>query len=521
MAVKKVVPVGIDLGTTFSVVAHLDASGRPWTIMNSEGDPITPSVVFFDGEEVIVGKEAVKAGILEPDKVADFMKRDMGSSVFSRMVNSRRYPPEVLQSYVLKKLKHDAELKLGTVRDVVITVPAFFDEPRRKGTQDAGKLAGLNVLNIINEPTAAAIAYGVQEGFLNQKGESEKKEKVLVYDLGGGTFDVTLMEIDGKSYTAIATDGDVFLGGTDWDRRILDHISEKFKEKHGKDPRENLQTTQRLLHEAEDVKRALSVREQTSFVCECGGKTLRIQITRAEFEEMTADLLERTRFTTTSLLSEAGMKWKDVTRLLLVGGSSRMPMVQKMLEKESGRTPDRSLSADEAVGHGAAIYAGLILASSDGTPPKVKVRNVNSHNLGVLGIEKATGRTRNQVLIPRNTLLPVTKVSRFQTAKPNQQSVVATVVEGGDPSGNNATRIGKCVIRDLPKGLPAGTPVDVAFTYGDDGRLKVKARLPGLNKEATLVIERESGMNEDKLAAWGKHVESGKSNSPLDLDSEK
>ena len=505
-----VVPVGIDLGTTFSVIAHLDASGRPWTIMNAEGDPITPSVIFFDGDEIIVGKEAVKASVHDPDKIAEFMKREMGSSTYSKEIAGERYPPEVLQSYILKKLKHDAELKLGKVEQVVITVPAFFDEPRRKGTQDAGRVAGLEVLNIINEPTAAAIAFGVQEGFLSTRGESKKPEKILVYDLGGGTFDVTLMEIDGKSYTAIATDGDVYLGGIDWDRRIADYAVEQFRKKHGgSDPRESPQALQRLLREAEDVKRALSAREQTMFTFEHGGHSLRIPVSREKFEELTGDLLERTRFTVKNLLSEANLKWNEITRLLLVGGSSRMPMVQEMLETESGRAPDRSLSADEAVAHGAAIYAGLMLATAAGTAPQVKVKNVNSHNLGVLGIEKETGRPRAQVLIPRNTLLPATKVSRFQTAKPNQRSVVANIIEGGDASGNNATRIGKCVIHDLPKSLPAGTPVDVAFSYGEDGRLTVKARLPKQNIAATLVIERASGMTDANLASWGERLEKG------------
>jgi molecular chaperone DnaK len=519
MAKPGVIPVGIDLGTTFSVIAHLDAAGRPWTIMNSEGDPITPSVVFFDGSDVVVGKEAVKAAVHEPGQVAAFMKRDMGSSQYSKAINGQQFPPEVLQSYILQKLKHDGELKLGRIREVVITVPAFFDEPRRKATQDAGRIAGLEVLNIINEPTAAAIAFGVQEGFLNQKGESKRSEKILVYDLGGGTFDVTLMEIDGKNYTAIATDGDVYLGGVDWDHKLVDFATQRFQEKYkGLDPRQDPHDLQRLLREAEDVKRALSAREQTTFAIEHAGKSLRIPITRSEFEELTSDLLERTRFTVTNLLAEAGLNWKEITRLLLVGGSSRMPMVQTMLTKESGRAPDRSLSADEAVAHGAAIFAGLMLAAAKGAPQQVTVRNVNSHSLGVLGIEKATGRPRNQVLIPRNSRLPVTSVSRFQTARPNQGSVVANIVEGGDASGNNATKIGRCVISDLPPDLPAGTPVDVSFTYGDDGRLTVKAGLPTLKRVTTLVIERASGLSDTKVEEWEQQLTAPKG--PLDLNSE-
>ncbi len=510
-------PVGIDLGTTFSVIAHLDAAGRPVTIMNAEGDAITPSVLFFDGDLVIVGKEAVKAAIHEPQHSVAFMKREMGSSIFSRLVNGKKVPPEVLQSYVLKKLKADAELKLGEIKPAVITVPAFFDDPRRKGTFDAGKIAGLDVLNVINEPTAAAIAFGVQEGFLNEKGESKRTERVLVYDLGGGTFDVTLMEIDGKSYRALATDGDVYLGGTDWDHRIVDFAAEAFMKKHGgKDPRKDPSALTRWLHEAEDVKRALSARESTNYTCDFNDKKLRVPISRAQFEELTADLLERTRFTTSSLISEAGFGWDKITRLLLVGGSTRMPMVQQMLKEETGRTPDRSLSADEAVAHGAAIYAGLLMATGQGKPPTVTVRNVNSHTLGVLGIEKQTGRPCNQIVIQKNTPLPVTKVSRFQTAKTGQRSVVANIIEGGDSSGGNATQIGKCVIQDLPANLPAGTPVDVAFTYSDDGRLTVKAKLPNQGKMAVLVVERASGLSEQQVKKWGDVV--AKPSGPLELN---
>ena len=259
------VPVGIDLGTTFSVVAYLDATGRPCTVPNSEGDSITPSVVLFDGATVVVGKEAVKAAPLEPDRIADFAKRDMGNTVYSRKVAGDSLPPEVIQSLILEKLKRDAEMKLGPITEAVVTVPAFFNEPRRKATQDAAQLAGLRILDIINEPTAAAIAFGYQVGFLNASGEAPRKETILVYDLGGGTFDVTVMEIAGTDFTAIATAGDVYLGGIDWDKRLADHVAEKFKQKYrGVDPREDPAGLHRLLREAEDAKRALSAREQAT-----------------------------------------------------------------------------------------------------------------------------------------------------------------------------------------------------------------------------------------------------------------
>jgi molecular chaperone DnaK len=226
---------------------------------------------------------------------------------------------------------------------------------------------------------------------------------------------------------------------------------------------------------------------------------------------MSADLLDRTRFTTANLVQEAGLTWSELTRVLIVGGSSRMPMVQRMLEDESGKTPDQSLSADEAVAHGAAVYAGFVLDSQTGERPKLSVQNVNGHNLGVLGVEKATGRPRTRVMIPRNTKLPTSKAAPFVTHRDNQQSVVVRVVEGGDASGNDATHIGKCVIRDLPAGLPAGSPVEVVFQYGDDGRLKIKAHIPHLGQGAISEIERASGLTAETLQEWNRRIQSSES----------
>ena len=494
--------VGIDLGTTFSLVAYLDVNGKPRTIPNAEGDLSTPSVVFFDGASVIVGKEAVKAACFEPNQVAQFAKRDMGNAAYSKTINGESLPPEVIQSFILEKLKRDTEAKLGPFTKAVITVPAYFNEPRRKATQDAGHLAGLEVLDIINEPTAAAIAFGVEKGFLSPTGASKKAEKILVYDLGGGTFDVTVMDIDGKNCLVRATAGDVYLGGIDFDQRIADFVAEQFLAKYRVDPRKSPMGLQRLLREAEDAKRSLSARESVTISFEEAGQGIRVPFSRKQFEDRTADLMDRTRFTTSNVLKEAGIGWNDLTRVLLVGGSSRMPMVEKMLEAESGRKPDSSLSFDEAVAHGAAIYAGAILEAERGSAPRVKIQNVNSHSLGVLGIEHATGRPRNAVLIHRNTPLPVTKRGRFKTHKNDQRSVAVQVIEGGDASGNNSMPIGKCIIRDLPPGLPAGTAVEVAFTYSENGRLNVKARVPDLNIEASLSIERASSLSDSALQEW-------------------
>lgn len=499
--------VGIDLGTTFSVIAYLDPSGRPCTIMNDEGDLLTPSVVLFDIGAIVVGKEAVKAACVDPDRVADFAKREIGNEFFSRLIGGEQISPIVIESLVLEKMKHDAENRIGPIQSAVITVPAYFNEARRKATEDAGQLAGLEVLDIINEPTAAAIAYGYTMGFLNSQGAAHERERIVVYDLGGGTFDVTVMEIDGRDFRTLSSGGDVCLGGTDWDRRIVDYLAERFMEQNrGVDPRQNPTTFQKLLREAEDAKRALSSRQQVNVSLEFPTGSCRIPLPRSEFESITADLLERTRFTTQRVVREAKLEWKDLTRILLVGGSTRMPMVREMLERETGIRPDLSASADEAVAHGAAIYANLILNIRSGQEPNMTVQDVNAHDLGVLGRDPATGRPRKSVLIQRNTALPASQTKDFATARDNQRTVEINVVEGGDMSGNNATVVGKCVMTGLPVGLPAKTPVRVTFEYKANGRITVRASIPTLKHKMEFEIERPTGFDESQIADWSERI---------------
>ncbi len=517
---EKQPPIGIDLGTTFSVIAYLDKEGRPQTIPNSEGDLTTPSVVHLENGVPTVGKEASKAATMEPDRVAQFVKREFGDSLFSKPIDGQHYPPEVIQSCVLEKLKRDAEEVVGSVHDVVITVPAFFTEPRRKATQDAGRLAGLNVVDIINEPTAAAIAFGVQKGFLDQGGASKEIERILIYDLGGGTFDATIMTISGNNYTVLATDGDVKLGGIDWDQRIADVIAEEFMAKYRIDPRQDPQGWQRLMRDAEDAKRAYR-RNTANVTFEHRGQGCKVALTRAAFADLTGGLLDRTRYTVISLLEEAGLVWSDITRLLLVGGSTRMPMVAEMLEAESGMKVDRSLSADESVAHGAAIYAGLLAASPGNRLHGLKVTNVNSHSLGVLAIERETQRAHNAILIPKNQPLPVTAERSFRLKSRDQRNVAINVIEGGDASGDNSTPIGLCKILDLPGGLPEDARVRVTFTYETNGRLTVDASIPGTQIEAHLEIQRATGMSDSAMDEWVDRLSNSRAACPIVVDSER
>jgi len=494
--------IGIDLGTTNSAVAFVDSTGRPETIRNSEGGLSTPSVIFFDRGNPVIGAEAVEAGVEEPERLAMFAKRDVGEQLFRNAICGAKLPPEVLQALILTKLREDAELKLGEFKKAVITVPAFFNEPCRKATQDAGKLAGLEVLDIINEPTAAAICYGVQQGFLSAEGAASAKERVLVYDLGGGTFDVTVMEIENRKYHTIATNGDVYLGGIDWDRRVVDFIAEAWIEEYGDDLRDDPIAEQLLLRKANQTKHALTQRESVPIAFGYQGKRIRPEMNRETFKDLTEDLLERTLMTVELVLDEAEVKWSDLTRLILVGGSTRMPMIHDELSRLSNLEIDRSLSPDEAVAHGAAIYAGIRLGHECESFAGVSVTNVNSHDLGVLAVDPQSGEPRRQIMINRNTALPARKRIRFRTHEDGQRNVKVEVVEGGDNRGRNATRIGKCLVDDLPKGTPKGTFVDVLFDYSQDGRLVVSANLPTLKQAAEMTMDRAAGLSEEVLEKW-------------------
>lgn len=500
--------IGIDLGTTYSAMAFLDANGKPETLRSEEGELTTPSVVFFDSTGPIVGREAVKAAEFDAARVARYAKRCIGEELFPKTILGNRLPPEVIESLVLKKLKSDAELKLGMISNAVITVPAYFNETRRKATQDAGRLAEIDVVDIINEPTAAAIAYGVQSGFIDRDGASLKQETVLVYDLGGGTFDATLMEINGPHFDAIATAGDVYLGGIDWDKRLVDFLAEQFEKEQGIDLRDNPSALERLMQEAENAKKTLTVRNEARIRLGVDGKNTQMTILRSQFEQLTEDLLERTRMTCERLLMDAGKLWKDITRLILVGGSTRMPMVHRMLEKESSLQVDRSLAPDEAVAHGAAIYAGILSGFPEDTAG-VSVANINSHDLGVLGVDPKTKTPKRRIMIPRNTKIPATRSKTFTTSKDQQRDVLVTVVEGGTDSGEHALKIGKCVVTNLPPGLPKGSTVKVTFRYEKDGRLSVSAELPDVECAARTTIKRFSGLSDGEIFEWKKRLDAG------------
>lgn len=500
-------PLGIDLGTTYSAVATVTEAGRTVMVPNSEGQILTPSVVFFDEESIIVGHAAKQHALVNIDSVAICPKRDMGKKYYSRLIRGQQLPPEVIQATILKQLKDDAVAIHGGEMAVVITVPAYFDEPRRRATAHAGEMAGLNVLDIVNEPTAAALAYGEQLGYLDEKtGATLKPLRILVYDLGGGTFDVTLLDLRPGDVKTLATDGDVKLGGRDWDEALANYGADCFYQAHGLDPRSDNQAWLNIVQHAEQVKQALTFQQQAILEIRHSGYTQAVAVTRDTFEELTEALVERTAYTCRQMIQTAGVTWESVDRIILVGGSTRMPMISKMLLELTKKPPERGVHPDEAVARGAAIYARHLLyknSQADGpSSANFKVTNVNAHSLGIEGLDQQTQRKQNVIIIHRNTPLPAKKVDKFVTKRENQTSIVVNVLEGESREPTHCSLIGRAVVRDLPPQLPKGWPVQVTYEYKENGRLAVHAMVPGTEQSVSMELENSTGMSNARVRRW-------------------
>jgi molecular chaperone DnaK len=515
--------VGIDLGTTFSAIATLDDQGHPITLPNRDGDMLTPSAVLLEEDGAVVGQSALDVSLEQPDRVATLVKRRMGQSSLGRLVVGREFRPETISAIILAKLKQDAELRIGPVKKAVITVPAYFDDTRRKATQDAGRIAGLEVLDVLDEPTAAALAYSFQPPRLQGNLEPDvvlphEERTVLVYDLGGGTFDVTLVRLAQRHFQTLGIEGDVRLGGKDWDDRIVDHVAAQFQKQHGDDPRTDPQSLTALQAAAERAKRTLSKLNQTTLTCTHNGKVLAVPLTRAEFETLTRDLLIRTRLTVQQLLRQAGTTWDRVDRLLLVGGSTHMPMTRQMLQELSGKTPEQALAVSEVVARGAAIHAGIRAANdpedSQSLDPDVRDDlmqvveiNVNAHSLGV---EVKQGKERlNDILIRKNTQLATAASRVYRTVAENQQKVRVKVLQGEAHQAEACISIGECWIEGLPPNLPKASPVQVRCGVASNGLIDVMALDMTSGKIARTTVHRSSGLSEEEIAreaAWVKSL---------------
>lgn len=502
------IAVGIDLGTTNSVVAYLTPEGETKVLPNSEGETLTPSVVVFDDERIIVGKAAREAGAAFLDRTAECAKRDMGLEHYHRPIGGSMVPPEAIQGCILRKLSRDIAQKLTDDCDVVITVPAYFDEPRRQATMAAGQMSGLNVVDIVNEPTAAALSFGQTLGYLTASGKTRQKMRVLVYDLGGGTFDVTVIELAGGEVTTLATDGDVRLGGYDWDLRLVHHVKKALTQKHPTLPPFDERAYFNLRRQMELLKHELSSSTAANARINHAGHSLELMVTREEFEDLTANLLERTAFTTRETIRAANLTWSDIDRVLLVGGSTRMPMVSRMLTELSGKVPDSAVHPDEAVARGAAIFAFFkqISASPGNDAMRLKITDVASHSLGIEGIDEKTLRKENITLIPKNSPLPARIQRAFVTKEENQQNVLVRLLEGESKQPEHCSELGRARIDNLPVGLPKGTKVQVEYHFDTSGRLSVAAVIPGVGREAKMELQRVRSLPSAKLQQWKKII---------------
>ncbi|MDQ3199719.1 MAG: Hsp70 family protein [Chthoniobacterales bacterium] len=501
--------VGIDLGTTFSAVAHIDAYGKPQIIPNAESERITPSVVLFDGSNAIVGTIAKNNTVAEPEKIVDFVKREVGKSKeqFHREFGGVNYSAEELSALILKKLKSDAEKYLKVpVTDAVITVPAYFNDSERTATITAGRLAGLNVLQIINEPTAAALAYGLDK--------LDEDQTVFVFDLGGGTFDVTLMRIEGHRLEMVATNGDHRLGGKDWDDIIVNHVAEEFDRAHGENPLLDLQSYQDLQSRALAAKIQLSSRDRTTIVHSHNGKSVKIELTREQFEKMTKHLVEKCKAICEIVMCEAKMGWSQVDKILLVGGMTRMPMVREMIGQLTSVPLAEDVNPDEAVAVGAAIQAVLSLLSEEETTGEkmlpsetrqqfssregglIQVRNITSHTLGVVLWDEAHLEEYVFPMIKKMTAMPAVAKNSFGTATANMQRAIVRIVEGESTLPQECTPLGICDV-ELPPFLPKGSPVELTYEYNANQVLEVAVEACG--NTASVSIERKTGLTEAEL----------------------
>jgi molecular chaperone DnaK len=508
--------VGIDLGTTYSAIARLNENGEPASIPGTHGELTTPSVVILGNDgHISVGPSTEELVHQDPACVVEAIKREMGRKDWYKVYQNRRLTPEFISALILKKLKQEAETRIGPIGNAVITVPYYFNDLCRKATQDAGHIAGFNVLDILNEPTAATLAYAWIKGELGRTDLQVPERTIMVYDLGGGTFDVTAVKYTPTHFHVVATDGDVRLGGIDWSRRIVDHVAEQFTRKYGgDDPRQDPATLLAFTQEAEAVKRELSSRTSVPLTLTYDGKSITVAVTRDDFEKMSADLLQRTVDTTELVLEQAGIDPKQLDEILLVGGSTHMPAVEQALTRICGRAPSRSLNPDIAVAQGAAIHAAILEAREAGGGSRmakavikrlksVTTHDVNSHSLGVeISDPKDTRRKKNHSMIPRNTPIPHKVLQKFRTDTPNPTSIVVRLLEGEVSDVDACTLIGDCRILGLPEVLPVGSPVEVSYSYDSSGRIHVGAKEITSNTKATTAIHRDVGLNDDGLEAF-------------------
>ncbi|WP_010584383.1 Hsp70 family protein [Schlesneria paludicola] len=496
--------VGIDLGTTYSCIAYLNEHGEPITIPNKDGELSTPSVVLFEGGEVIVGTEAMRNSIRSPDRVVVHAKRYMGNLGHRWKIAGKSYSPVEISTFILKSLLDSARERIGVVERAVITVPAQFSDSQRQATAEAGKRAGLKQVDIINEPVAAALCFVLgTEGIWFS--ELATAQTVMVVDLGGGTFDLSLVKYQKNEVSVIATGGDLHLGGLDWNNALETAIGKQFQKEFDVDPTRDRESSQALALEAEQTKRSLSVRPRAAMTVASGGHRKTYQIELEQFERLTKPLVDRVEKLTVGLLAERKMGWAKVDVVLTTGGSSRMPMIRSMLKRLSGRTLNTSLSPDQSIAHGATYYAGMLLTnnafaksilSSDASSrlSQFKQKSVNARALGVLVRDTELQQRVPHYLLPANTPLPASVSHIYGTVSDDQRRVGLRIVESGTAADSSFVELGLCQIEPLPENLPAETEIEVTITYDEQARVHVSAKVLATGQEARTEIIRTENL---------------------------